>query len=288
MHLAWLLKSDVDWTSGDIVVVALSTVILFGLIGVLLYVCRHTHKLFRSRYTNSPTKEQNNNFSPYIYGSLSEENSSLLTPDTHDGDIENVDPDILGKDQSKRMSPTPTTLFKSPQFASPANLRQYDEYYDVDNESVRSSYSKKSERSTRTDISTCTKFKEEYLDSNPAQESLLLEAFFDILKSGKAMNLHTTKGPRPILFSLQNGEVRWQATRSSQKRYKLPLNDILYCEKGKKTPNFLKNKRTNDDLCFSLVTAKATLDLEVGNKLDRDCLAKGFDLKLKEIKSTLL
>ena len=47
------------------------------------------------------------------------------------------------------------------------------------------------------------------------------------------ISLHTLKGPKPVLFSMLNGEVRWQAVKLAQKRYKLSLKDITSVEEGK-------------------------------------------------------
>ena len=83
---------------------------------------------------------------------------------------------------------------------------------------------------------------------------------------------------------MQNNEVRWQAAKLAQKRYKLPLRDINSVELGKTTTNFERSIVTHNDLCFSLTTKKTTLDLECVNKNDRDCLVIGFNHFLQTIK----
>ncbi len=63
----------------------------------------------------------------------------------------------------------------------------------------------------------------------------LMSRFIPIISNGIVCNLHTTKGPKPILLSLVGYEVRWQAVKSAQKRYKLHLRDVLSVEVGKQT-----------------------------------------------------
>ena len=63
----------------------------------------------------------------------------------------------------------------------------------------------------------------------------LMSRFIPIISNGIVCNLHTTKGPKPILLSLVGYEVRWQAIKSAQKRYKLHLRDVLSVEVGKQT-----------------------------------------------------
>ncbi len=99
---------------------------------------------------------------------------------------------------------------------------------------------------------------------------------------GLALSLHTTKGPKPVLFSFIDGEVRWQAAKGANKRYKLGLGDITTVESGKKTSNFLTvGGAADDSLCFSILTSRTTLDLEASSSSDRDSLVMGFRTALK-------
>lgn len=114
----------------------------------------------------------------------------------------------------------------------------------------------------------------------------LLSRFTAILSAGLQCNLHTTKGPKPILLSMIGFEVRWQAVKSAQKRYKLHLRDVMAVEVGKRTSNFQKSRSADDSLCYSLVTQKTTLDLEATSKIERDSLVKGFQICLINLKNS--
>jgi hypothetical protein len=136
----------------------------------------------------------------------------------------------------------------------------------------------------------------------------LMSRFIPIISNGIVCNLHTTKGPKPILLSLVGYEVRWQAIKSAQKRYKLHLRDVLSVEVGKQTryhfihftfiiiynlhlikfSNFIKSRTATDNLCLSLVTQKTTLDLEVNTNIERDSLVKGFQLTIINLRNTVV
>jgi len=110
-------------------------------------------------------------------------------------------------------------------------------------------------------------------------EAALMRKFNMILGAGLVINLHTTKGPKPVLLSLHDDEVRWQAAKTPQKRYKLNLKQVTFVEEGKNTSNFVKMGRVAEvDHCFSLLTNNTTLDLEASSKLERDCLVRGFNI----------
>jgi len=110
--------------------------------------------------------------------------------------------------------------------------------------------------------------------------------FQSILSTGIVTNLHTTKGPKPVVLSMVGNEVRWQAVKTAQKRYKLNLRDVISVEIGKQTSNFVKSRIADDDLCFSLVTQKTTLDLEANNKIERDSLVRGFQIALDSLRKS--
>ena len=56
---------------------------------------------------------------------------------------------------------------------------------------------------------------------------------------------------------------------------------------GKATSNFQKDLRAEEELCFSLVTQKTTLDLETRSKLERDSLARGFQISVDRVKGAV-
>ena len=60
------------------------------------------------------------------------------------------------------------------------------------------------------------------------------------------------------------------------KRYKLKLTDIVNVEAGKLTNNFALSAKGEESCCFSLLTAKTTLDLEASCDVDCKCLVLGF------------
>jgi hypothetical protein len=47
----------------------------------------------------------------------------------------------------------------------------------------------------------------------------------------------------------------------------------------------MKSTTATDNLCFSLVTQKTTLDLETDSKIERDSLVKGFQLTIVNFRS---
>lgn len=121
-------------------------------------------------------------------------------------------------------------------------------------------------------------------DLQATEEALLMRKFTVIMAAGVVISLHTTKGPKPVLLSLVGDEVRWQAVKTAQKRYKLNLRDVTYVTQGKTTSNFGRASCADDRLCFSLLTTKTTLDLEASSTLERDCLCKGFKVAVEKSK----
>lgn len=121
-------------------------------------------------------------------------------------------------------------------------------------------------------------------DLQDCEEPTLMRKFNAIMSSGIVISLHTTKGPKPILLSADSDEVRWQAVKTAQKRYKLALKDITFVTAGKTTSNFSRARMADDRLCFSLLTNKTTLDLEASSTLERDCLWRGFKVAVEKSK----
>ena len=126
------------------------------------------------------------------------------------------------------------------------------------------------------------KFSNDDLQDN--EEATLMKKFTAIMAAGVVISLHTTKGPKPVLLSLVGDEVRWQAVKTAQKRYKLNLRDVTYVTAGKTTSNFSRARMADDRLCFSLLTNKTTLDLESSSTLERDCLHRGFKVAVERAK----
>ena len=96
------------------------------------------------------------------------------------------------------------------------------------------------------------------------------------------MLLHTgDKIPKQIQLTLVGTELRWKAAKVfARNHYRIDLRDIKYVEWGKQTSTFQKHPSMGaaDDLCFSLITDKVTVDLEASSKVERDALVQGFSL----------
>ena len=122
-------------------------------------------------------------------------------------------------------------------------------------------------------------------DLQDSEEATLMKKFTAIMGAGVVISLHTTKGPKPVLLSLVGDEVRWQAVKTAQKRYKLNLRDVTYVTAGKTTSNFSRARMADERYCFSLLTNKTTLDLEASSQLERDCLWRGFKVSVEKAKS---
>ena len=137
-------------------------------------------------------------------------------------------------------------------------------------------------------------------------DTSLNHAFASVMSAGLVLSLHTSNGPRPINMSMIGDEVRWQAAKqpngSKVKRYKLNLLDVMFVDVGKQSGHFqdveAAAKRSSqpirngddgevdsDTLCFALVTQKTSLYLEAATKVDRDCLVRGFQLRLEGLRS---
>lgn len=181
--------------------------------------------------------------------------------------------------------------FKSPLIN---NNREESIIVDIDNDDTESESSSLIKTSPGISLTTSSfgfdieKDPHNYFNQNDLSdvsiESKLHSKFQYIMSKGIQISLFTSKGPRPILLTLIEYEIRWQAVKAAKKRYKLHLKDIIGIEKGKKTMNFSKNISSNDMNCFSLLTNRTTLDLEVNSFIDRDCLVIGFQKKLMEVK----
>jgi hypothetical protein len=136
-------------------------------------------------------------------------------------------------------------------------------------------------------------------------DTSLNHAFASVMSAGLVLSLHTSNGPRPINMSMIGDEVRWQAAKqpngSKVKRYKLNLLDVMFVDVGKQSGHFQdveaakrspqptrssdEGETDSDSSCFALVTQKTSLYLEAATKVDRDCLVRGFQLRLEGLRS---
>jgi hypothetical protein len=129
-------------------------------------------------------------------------------------------------------------------------------------------------------------FKSHHLIPSPDKELELLDTFSQLLSVGIVLTLHTTKGPREIRFYFIGDELKWESveTKSTSKRYRMKLRDVVSIHKGKQTHNLKCVVSAVDSLCLSLVTERTSLDLEATSELERDCILKGFTMKLRDIR----
>lgn len=114
------------------------------------------------------------------------------------------------------------------------------------------------------------------------QDEALRKTFHSVLKEGMTLLLHTgDKNPKQVHLTLVGTELRWKAAKVfARNLYKIDLRDIKYVEWGKQTSTFQKHPSmgASEDLCFSLITDKVTVDLEASSKVERDALVQGFSL----------
>jgi hypothetical protein len=114
------------------------------------------------------------------------------------------------------------------------------------------------------------------------QDEALRKTFLSVLKEGMTMLLHTgEKSPKQIQLTLVGTELRWKSAKVfARTQYKVDLREIKFVEWGKQTDTFAKqtSMSASEDMCFSLVTDKVTVDLEASSKVERDALVQGFSL----------
>jgi disulfide oxidoreductase YuzD len=114
-----------------------------------------------------------------------------------------------------------------------------------------------------------------------------LEKFLRIMILGMRVKLHTTRGPREIIVTIVKDEMRWEQVRvkkdAPKKRYKLKFPDITDLEMGKATNTFINNAIAQDKCSLSVVTEKASLDIEADSTIERNCLFRGLQLIIRQI-----
>mmetsp|Transcript_2671 Transcript_2671/g.4143 ORF Transcript_2671/g.4143 Transcript_2671/m.4143 type:complete len:115 (+) Transcript_2671:130-474(+) len=65
--------------------------------------------------------------------------------------------------------------------------------------------------------------------------------------------------------------------------HSIPLRNVLYIDVGKKTTALIKDSTVEGTLCFSLLTANGSLDLQSNSKLERDALVSCLSFVLDEM-----
>jgi hypothetical protein len=122
--------------------------------------------------------------------------------------------------------------------------------------------------------------------STESKQREFLEYFRRVMQPGIVVILHTAKrGSKAIKLRLEGNDLLWQSNKPNpKKKFRLKLTDILRVEKGKYTPNFSASSASKVDasLCFSLITANSTIDLQTSSALERDAMAKALELLLNE------
>ena len=115
-------------------------------------------------------------------------------------------------------------------------------------------------------------------------DTALAQTLLSVLSHGMTMTVYNEKGAKAAHVTLEGGSIlHWRTLKMFAKRNKnLNLRDVLFVNSGKQTNKFhLPTSRgAIEDNCFSLVTAKDTLDFEVSSKVERDALAQGFTILL--------
>eukprot|EP01035_Chromulina_nebulosa_P021957 gene21957-28427_t len=118
--------------------------------------------------------------------------------------------------------------------------------------------------------------------------STMRATFTRVMSDGMTLTLHTQKGPKNINMVLNGNEIFWKTSKMfpSRKQYKLNLREIIAVKLGKDTPNFKLPSAASvpEDTCFSLLTDKITVDLQLSSKVERDAVAQGFASFVNEFK----
>lgn len=100
--------------------------------------------------------------------------------------------------------------------------------------------------------------------------------------------IYNERGAKQVNVTLIGGsELNWRTVKLFSKKGKqLNLREVLFVNWGKQTNKFHlpTSKIAVDDCCFSLVTAKDTVDFEATSKVERDALAQGFTILLARFK----
>ena len=123
----------------------------------------------------------------------------------------------------------------------------------------------------------------------PSQgDSFLAQTLLSVLSQGMVLMVYNEKGAKQANAHLVGGSMlHWRTVKMFAKKGKqLNLRDVLFINWGKQTNKFHLpgSKIAIDECCFSLVTAKDTIDFEASSKVERDALAQGFTILLTRFK----
>ena len=105
--------------------------------------------------------------------------------------------------------------------------------------------------------------------------------------AGKTCQMYTSKGPKTVKMSLKGNTLVWESSSSfmASKTYSIDLATVLFVTANKKSKNLRSKAVVPDELCFSLVTHDASLDISVDRKNERDVLVLGFGEIVSQLKS---
>lgn len=120
--------------------------------------------------------------------------------------------------------------------------------------------------------------------------------FGRILHQGHTIIRHFSKGaPELAQMCIKNNELQFQQInfgmfsifkKDKLKNARIPIRDFKFVVWGKQAHNsFGRANNVLDEVCFSLVTATETIDMECRNKEERDGLARGFAYEIAKISS---
>ena len=104
---------------------------------------------------------------------------------------------------------------------------------------------------------------------------------------GKTCQMYPSKGPKTVKMSINGNTLVWESSSSfmAPKTYSIDLATVLFVTANKKSKNLRSKAVVPDELCFSLVTHDASLDISVDRKNERDVLVLGFGEIVSQLKS---
>ena len=123
----------------------------------------------------------------------------------------------------------------------------------------------------------------------PSKTASNIPALKTLLQApGKTCQMYTSKGPKTVKMSLKGNTLVWESSSSfmASKTYSIDLASVLFVTANKKSKNLRSKAVVPDELCFSLVTHDASLDISVDRKNERDVLVLGFGEIVSQLKST--
>lgn len=119
-------------------------------------------------------------------------------------------------------------------------------------------------------------------------DSALAQTLLTVLNQGMTLMIYNEHGAKQAKVTLVGGSIlHWRTERMFSKKGKqLNIREVLFVNWGKQTNKFHLpgSKVAVEDCCFSLVTAKESLDFEASSKVERDALAQGFTILITRFK----